>query len=104
MTSHSRAMVLTFLMTALPETLWSSGAGTSGASVLNIPVGARAIGMGEAYPALADDASSLYWNPAGIALLNQSEASFMYNQLFEDLTYIKEASLWFRRAIPAGFQ
>ena len=66
---------------------WSSSPGTSGGAVLNIPVGARAIGMGEAYTAQADDASSLYWNPAGMAFLNQSQASFMYNKFIEDLTY-----------------
>src|SRR5690349_18871837 len=40
---------------------WASGPGTTAADVLNIPVGARAIGMGEAYTAQADDVSSLYW-------------------------------------------
>ena len=65
----------------------SSGGGTTGGSILQIPVGARAIAMGEAYTAAADDASSLYWNPAGIALLNQSQASFMYNQSYMDMTY-----------------
>lgn len=43
--------------------------------------------MGEAYTALADDVSSLYWNPAGLAILNQSQASFMYNQDIENLTF-----------------
>jgi hypothetical protein len=55
--------------------------------VLNIPLGARAIGMGEAYTALADDAASMYWNPAGVSLLRQSEASFLYNQVYQDQTY-----------------
>ena len=67
--------------------LASSVGGTSGGEVLSIPVGARAIGMGEAYTAMADDVSSLYWNPAGIAILNQSQASFMYAQWLKDLTY-----------------
>lgn len=67
--------------------LASSIGGTSGGEVLNIPVGARAIAMGEAYTAMADDVSSLYWNPAGIALLNQSQASFMYSQWLKDLAY-----------------
>src|SRR5438309_2111828 len=62
-------------------------AGTSGGNVLNMQGGARAIGMGEAYTAQADDVSSLYWNPAGIALLNQSQASFMYNDSFQGLSY-----------------
>jgi len=40
--------------------LWASGPGTTAADVLKIGVGARAIGMGEAYTAQADDVSSLY--------------------------------------------
>ncbi|OGR92118.1 MAG: hypothetical protein A2992_04905 [Elusimicrobia bacterium RIFCSPLOWO2_01_FULL_59_12] len=43
--------------------------------------------MGEAYTAVADDASSLHWNPAGIALLNQGQAAFMYNQSYQDMTF-----------------
>jgi len=64
-----------------------AGAGTTGGNVLEFPVGARAIAMGQAYTAQADDVSSLYWNPAGIAILNQSQASFMYNQLVQGQTY-----------------
>ena len=60
--------------------VWASGPGTTAADVLNIPVGARAIGMGEAYTAQADDVSSLYWNPAGLALMQERQASFMYDQ------------------------
>ncbi|MDZ7261022.1 MAG: PorV/PorQ family protein [candidate division KSB1 bacterium] len=40
--------------------------GTTAAQFLKIQVGARAIGMGGAYVALANDASSIYWNPAGL--------------------------------------
>lgn len=43
--------------------------------------------MGEAYTAMADDSKSLYWNPAGMAQNDQSEASFMYQRWFEGLTY-----------------
>src|SRR5262245_18399765 len=75
------------LLTFVSPALASSSGGTSGGEILSIPVGARAIGMGEAYTAMADDVSSLYWNPAGIAILNQSEASFMYTQWLKDLTY-----------------
>ena len=50
--------------------------------ILKIGVGARAIGMGEAYTAQADDVSSLYWNPAGLALMQERQASFMpYDQM-----------------------
>jgi len=44
-----------------------SGVGTNAAAFLEIGVGARAMAMGGAYGAVANDASALYWNPAGIA-------------------------------------
>ena len=66
---------------------WASGPGTTAANVLGMGVGARAIGMGEAFTAMADDINSLYWNPAGLALLNQSAASFMYNQSYQGMNY-----------------
>jgi hypothetical protein len=80
-----RAIFIIFSVVSLAEA--SNVGGTSGAEVLNIPVGARAIGMGEAFTAMADDVSSLYWNPSGIALLNQSQASFMYSQWLQGLSY-----------------
>jgi hypothetical protein len=67
--------------------LWASGPGTTGADILKIGVGARAIGMGEAYVAQADDVSSLYWNPAGLALMQERQASFMYDQMYQDLKF-----------------
>ena len=43
--------------------------GTTGQSFLRIGTGARAMAMGGAYSAVADDAGAVYWNPAGLALL-----------------------------------
>ncbi len=40
--------------------------GTTAAQFLKIPVGARAIGMGGSFVALANDVSAIYWNPAGM--------------------------------------
>ncbi len=39
------------------------------AAFLEIPLGARALGMGGAFSAIADDAWGFAWNPAGLALL-----------------------------------
>jgi hypothetical protein len=40
--------------------------GISGLQFLKIGVGARALGFGGAFTAVADDASTLFWNPAGM--------------------------------------
>ena len=48
--------------------------------------GARAIGMGSAFIAVADDATAASWNPAGLTQLRKPEVSFVlsYNKLGED--------------------
>jgi hypothetical protein len=43
-------------------------------------VAARAVGFGRAYSAIADDASALYWNPAGLAGLARSDLVLGYTR------------------------
>jgi hypothetical protein len=43
------------------------------AEFLTLGPGARGVAMGSAYSALSDGADSLYWNPAGLARMTQSE-------------------------------
>lgn len=40
--------------------------GTAGAQFLRIPVGARAVALGQAYTACAVDGAAPFWNPAGL--------------------------------------
>ena len=55
-----------------------SKVGTTAAPFLEIEVGSRAIGMGGAFVAIANDATAIYWNPAGIARLPRSEAILIH--------------------------
>ncbi|MDP8229387.1 MAG: PorV/PorQ family protein, partial [Candidatus Electryoneaceae bacterium] len=55
-----------------------AGVGEATAIFLQIPPGARAGGMGEAYVAIADDATATWWNPAGLAFMDRREISFMH--------------------------
>lgn len=60
--------------------------GTTAASFLSISQGARATAMGSAFVAVADDWSSMYWNPAGIANTSNG-VSFDNTQWFADIGY-----------------
>jgi len=61
--------------------------GTTAAQFLKTEVGARALAMGGCFGALANDASALYWNPAGIAQLNQMELSFTHTQWIAGISH-----------------
>ena len=52
--------------------------GTTAADFLTIPVGARATAMGNAITASVDDATSIYWNPAGLASMQKGAVTFEY--------------------------
>ena len=51
---------------------------TSGGIVLKEGIGARPLGMAEAYTGVADDATGILWNPAGIADIVKNEISATY--------------------------
>ena len=53
-----------------------SKTGTTAAKFLSIGIGPRANAMGGAFTSIANDASALYWNPAGVAELEKYEAMF----------------------------
>jgi long-subunit fatty acid transport protein len=80
------ALILTFL-SAAPRA-FASGAATidvynaAGVSfpTLDVPVGVRAIGMGDAYTAAGNDVYALNWNPAGMAKMSGFELGLADNE------------------------
>ncbi|MBA7484336.1 Cell division coordinator CpoB [subsurface metagenome] len=66
---------------------FAKGRGTTGANFLKIAVGARPLGMGGAFVAVADDANTIWWNPAGIASIRRKELTLMHNEMGEDIRY-----------------
>ena len=62
-----------------------SNVGTTSAAFLNIGVGARALAMGGAFTAIADDATALYWNPAGIGRCKRAEVTFNHSDWLLDV-------------------
>lgn len=64
-----------------------SKVGTAGAQFLEIGVSARAIGMGEAFLGVSDDASALFYNPGALATLTQKEVIFTHVEYPADINY-----------------
>ncbi len=48
---------------------------------LNFGAGARPLGMGRAFTAVADDVDALYWNPAGLSSFRSSQVEFQHSPL-----------------------
>jgi hypothetical protein len=69
--------------------------GSAGFLFLRLGNGARASGMGEAFTAVADDATSIYWNPAGMAAvegveLNVTHSEWLMDIRFEQVSVVNE--------------
>lgn len=58
----------------------------TGNAFLRIGMGARAAGMGGAFCAIVDDASSNYWNPAGLCEIERQELLFMHTRWLSDIS------------------
>lgn len=79
-------ILITIIMLAA-KVLFAAGPGTSAANFLKLGIGARAIGMGESFTAIADDVNALYWNPAGLSLIKSQELTASHNVWFQDINY-----------------
>ena len=62
-------------------------AGTRAMTFLKIGVGAEAIGMGESQVAATDDLYASYWNPAGLAKLQEPQLALMHNEWFAGINH-----------------
>jgi hypothetical protein len=74
----------------------------TGFAVLQIGAGARASAMGEAFTAVAGDASASFWNPAGSAALERRQAHFTHNAWIQDVSHDAAAVLFPARRLTFG--
>ena len=79
--------------------------GTFGGQFLKIGVGARGAGMGGAFVAMADDASAVFWNAAGIARIDadKSQLSMNHANWPAELSYDQVGYVFHMKKIPGAF-
>ena len=61
--------------------------GTVGAQFMKIPVGARGVAMGSAFSAISDDATAMFWNPAGLVFIDKTAVSVEQINWIADISY-----------------
>lgn len=94
--------------TNLFQVLGGQRAGTSAFTFLKIGVGARAAGMGEAFVGISDDASALYWNPAGAAQVDgrkllMTHTSWPADINYEYFGYVQPVTKYIYLGVSGGF-
>jgi len=72
MNTSIKIIPLIILLFNLTLTQTVSKTGTTAAQFLKIGIGARALAMGGAYSAVSNDATALYWNPAGLSSIKKN--------------------------------
>lgn len=96
----SRKLLLTISISILSvfslnaQTVISKYAG----EFMALGVGGRALGMGGAFTAVANDVTAAYYNPAGLANLNYPQISLMHSEQFGNLVNYDYGAV----AIPYG--
>jgi hypothetical protein len=75
-----KKLIVLFVLAAVAFLPVAESYAVSEAAVLFLMIspGARAAGMGEAFVALADDATAVFWNPAGLAFQQGRELTLMH--------------------------
>ncbi len=76
-----------FLTLMLNSQVWSQQAEGGTESNLSLGYGGRAMGMGQAFTALADDPTAVFWNPAGLEYVYQQSVTLFHSTLFEGTLY-----------------
>ncbi len=75
------------LLVVGPDASAQDKVGTTGVQFLKIGVSPRADAIGGAFTAIADDASAVYYNPAGLVQIENRELMLSYIQYPADITH-----------------
>lgn len=83
-----RVLFLAMFLTLLASASFAQDkGGTAGMTFLKMDVSARATALGGSFIGLSDDASCLYYNPAGLMNLKNMEIIASYNMYAADIQY-----------------
>ena len=88
MKKSAEKILITALLVSIPNALAVAGGtkiGKYAGEFIAIGVGGRALSMGGAYVALANDVTAGYWNPAGLSLTTYPEITLMHDERFGSL-------------------
>ncbi|MCB0283146.1 MAG: PorV/PorQ family protein [Calditrichae bacterium] len=62
--------------------------GTTAANFLEIGIGSAGVSLGDANTASINDLSAIYWNPAGLAQMENNEVLFVYQPWIADISTV----------------
>jgi long-subunit fatty acid transport protein len=85
-----KKIILVLIVIFLQAAVYAGGfskVGTAAAQFLKIGVGARANALGGSFTAVANDVSTIYWNPAGITNLSGFSLAVTHNEWFADISH-----------------
>lgn len=91
-------LLIAFNALLIPQSNAQTVFGKYAGEFMAIGVGGRALGMGGAFTAVANDITAGYYNPAGLANLNYPQISLMHAEQFGDLLNYDYGAV----AIPYG--
>jgi opacity protein-like surface antigen len=81
------SFIILFLYLGLLQGGEITKVGTTAAQFLKIGVGARSAAMGESFVAMANDASAIFWNPAGLASIKGKEVLLAHTEWIADISF-----------------
>ena len=80
-----RPILFFFLLSSLGYSVDKTG--TTAAKFLSTNIGSKAVGMGGAFTALANDGSAMYWNPAGIGFNRLRNVYVNHSDWIADISF-----------------
>lgn len=105
-TKHVKSPVIAIVLAlTLASASFAADSTLLGGSFTNSGISARAVGLGGAFTAIADDANASWWNPAGLALLGKEKSiSATYiPQVYTDVKGLSDMLITYGQGDVYGF-